>query len=103
MCIEKCPSGFSVIVSAGVQFCDRCEIDKIKVVDVQTGKCVCAKRHYLESNSDSCKPCSYDCMTCDSSYRCLTCDNSLLQTRRTLGYDGKCKCPIIGYYDDKNN
>jgi len=55
----------------------------------------------LESGSDSCKPCSYDCMTCDTSFRCLTCDNSFLQTKRTLGNDGRCKCPSYGYFDDK--
>lgn len=103
MCIEKCPSGFSVSMSGGAQFCDKCDIDKIKVVDVQSGKCVCARRHYLEISSDSCKPCSYDCMTCDNSYRCLTCDNNLLQTKRVMASDGRCRCPAVGFYDDKSN
>lgn len=40
-------------------------------------------------------------MTCDRVDRCLTCDNTLLQTKRKIGMDGKCACPLIGYYDDK--
>lgn len=102
MCVERCPLGFSVVASGGALFCDRCEIDKLKVVDTQSGQCVCAKRHFLDKSVDTCKPCNYDCMTCDSSTRCLTCDNNMLQTKRVLAIDGRCKCPSIGYYDDKN-
>ena len=65
-------------------------MDKLKVVDSDTNTCVCAKRHFLNSSQDLCKPCSYDCMTCSSADRCLTCDNALLQTKRKLSSLGKC-------------
>lgn len=76
-------------------------MDKLKVVDVNTGDCVCARRHFLDASQDTCKPCSYDCMTCSQIDKCLTCDNSLLQTKRKLNNIGRCDCPSVGYYDDK--
>lgn len=102
LCVQQCPRSYSIIDRNGAKFCDKCDIDKLKVVDYQSGQCVCAKRHYLDSLADSCLPCGYDCMTCEKG-RCLTCDNSLLQTKRILSPEGRCKCPVIGYYDDKVN
>ena len=64
LCVQQCPRSYSVIESNGVKFCDKCDIDKLKVVDTQSGNCVCAKRHYLDISADSCQPCNYDCMTC---------------------------------------
>lgn len=71
------------------------------MVDLNTQSCVCAKRHYLDEREDVCRPCSYDCMTCDSFNRCLTCDNNLFQTKRKISEMGRCLCPLIGFYDDK--
>lgn len=90
-CVEQCPRLFSISTDAnGLKYCDKCDVQKLKVVDVDTGNCVCAKRHFLDSNVDSCKPCSYDCMTCTTVNRCLTCDNSLLQTKRRLNSASRC-------------
>lgn len=77
-------------------------MDKLKVIDPLSSQCVCANRHYLDTVEDTCKPCRYDCMSCDSSSRCLTCDNSLLQTKRKLSSIGRCECPVVGFYDDLN-
>ena len=76
-------------------------MDKLKVVDPNTFNCVCANRHYLDAIQDTCKPCRYDCMSCNSADQCLTCDNSLMQTKRRLTPAGKCLCPSVGFYDDK--
>lgn len=89
-CVQTCPRGFSLAESNTGKFCDRCDIDKIKVVDVNSGMCVCAKRYFLDSPADACKPCRYDCMTCTTSNKCLTCDNNLLQTKRKLNSNGVC-------------
>lgn len=72
------------------------------MIDSETGQCVCAKRHFFAIALDTCKPCRYDCLTCDSAERCLTCDNSFLTTKRKLSNIGKCECPVIGYYDDSS-
>lgn len=101
-CVTQCPKGFSVAEVAGAQVCDQCNIDKLKVIDPQSNLCVCAKRHYLDIAADTCKPCRYDCMTCNGPDACLTCDNALLQTKRKLNNSGKCICPSTGFYDDKN-
>lgn len=39
-------------------------------------------------------------MTCQTSTTCETCDNNMLQTKRTMNTEGRCVCPIIGYYDN---
>lgn len=78
-------------------------MQKLKIVDTNTGDCVCAKRHYLDLVQDLCKPCNYDCMTCSLPDKCLTCDNNLLQTKRRLNSLGRCECPMYGFYDDKNS
>ena len=81
-------------------YCEKCEIDRLKVVDMSTGNCVCAKRHYLDISQDMCQPCRYDCMTCSQAERCQTCDNEMLQTKRRLNANGRCECPSTGFYDD---
>lgn len=72
----------------------------MKIVDPSTDDCICAKRHYLDNQQDLCKPCSYDCMTCNQNNKCLTCDNNLLQTKRKLNLMGRCECPSVGFYDN---
>lgn len=101
-CVQQCPRGFGLTENNGLKFCDKCDIDKLKVVDPDTGLCSCAKRYYLDSAADTCRPCSYDCMTCSSGDKCLTCDNSLQQSKRKLNSAGRCECPLTGYYDDKS-
>ena len=68
---------------------------------MNTGLCVCAKRHYWNQTEDTCMPCPYHCMSCLSGDRCATCDNALMQTGRKLSGQGSCDCPVIGFYDDK--
>lgn len=101
MCVKQCPRGYSIYDRNGVKFCDACNIEQLKVVDPNTGTCVCAARHYLDLGRNTCLPCSYDCMTCNQKDVCLTCDNSLLQTKRRISSNGRCDCPAIGYYDNK--
>lgn len=99
-CVEACPRGYSQVTRLNNIFCDICSMDKLKVVDPNTFGCVCANRHYLDASIDTCKPCRYDCMSCSGPDQCLTCDNSLMQTKRKLSSEGKCECPLVGYYDD---
>lgn len=101
-CVQTCPRSFSLSETNGIKFCDRCDVEKIKVVDIDTGLCVCAKRYFLDSAADICRPCSYDCMTCNSAEKCLTCDNSLMQSKRKLNSSNNCECPSVGYYDDRS-
>lgn len=89
-CVEQCPRGYSQSKRLDSLYCDICSIDKLKIIDPVSSTCVCASRHFLDSTQDTCKPCRYDCMSCDSGSRCLTCDNSLLQTKRKLSSNGKC-------------
>lgn len=35
-CVEACPRGFSKIQRLSNMYCDKCEIEKLKVVDSQT-------------------------------------------------------------------
>jgi hypothetical protein len=89
-CVEECPRSFSISDNNGVKYCDKCDIDQLKVIDPQTNLCVCAKKHYFDVIVNSCLPCRYDCMSCDRNNKCLTCDNSLLQTKRVFTSDGFC-------------
>lgn len=89
-CVQVCPRGFSLSEANGLKYCDRCEVEKIKVVDTISGLCVCAKRYFLDSAADTCRACSYDCMTCNGVDKCLTCDNTMLQTKRKLTSAGRC-------------
>ncbi len=101
-CVKVCPRGYSQFIHENNIYCDRCDIQKLKVIDPISFTCVCAIRYYLNTSGDNCLPCSYDCMTCNTGNKCLTCDNALLQTNRKLNNNGKCICPAVGYYDDVN-
>lgn len=100
-CVQACPRGFSISSRLENSYCDKCDVQKLKVVDPSTGNCVCARRHYWNQTEDTCKPCSYDCMTCSQENQCLSCDNPLMQTGRKINAQGRCSCPPTGFYDDK--
>ena len=45
-CVSICPRGFSANRHLDNIYCEKCDIEKLKVVDTSTGQCVCANRHY---------------------------------------------------------
>lgn len=83
-CVSACPRSYSILEKDGNKFCDKCEVEELKVVDPDFGTCVCAKRHFLVQTSNMCQACRYDCFSCNRADTCLTCDNSFLQTKRKL-------------------
>ena len=100
-CVQTCPRGFSVTQRPDNQYCDKCSVDKLQVVDPDTLACRCAKRHYWNATQDTCMPCPYDCYTCTRGDQCATCDSPLMQTGRKMNAQGRCACPAVGFYDNK--
>jgi proprotein convertase subtilisin/kexin type 5 len=58
----------------------------------------CQDRYFPSTMTHTCRPCPYDCLTCDSAGLCLTCASSDF---RVFNNDTSRCAPMLGYYDIK--
>jgi len=58
----------------------------------------CPARSYFISSVNICKPCFYDCQTCQDSNSCLSC-NSTVDFRALDATSNRCRC-LDGFYDN---